>query len=85
MGITSDPLFYTFPELQSQGWNWNFSLLNTADAAVSALDEPTLDDDGVPDPEISNDDQRDLLVFSTYIGAPTPTPLSDRNTQFIEG
>ena len=85
MGITSDPLFYEFPELEVQGWNWQLSLLNTADAQVSALDEPTVDNDGVPDPEINNEDQRDLLVFSTYIGVPTPTPLSERSKESIKG
>ena len=87
MGITSDPLFYDFPENQEQGWNWTTAplLINTADAQVAALDEPTVDDDGVADPEISNDDQRDLLIFSTYIGAPTPTPMNERSEASISG
>ena len=85
MGITSDPLFYEFPELQSQGQNWRLRLMNTAEAQVSALDEPTLDNDGVLDPEISNDDQRDLLIFSTYIGAPSPTPISERSLRSVKG
>ena len=59
--------------------------MNTADAQVSALDEPTLDDDGVSDPEISNEDQRDLLVFSTYIGVPRPTPKAERSPESIQG
>ena len=41
-------------------------------AQVSAPDEPTIDDDGVPDPEISNSDQEDILVFSIYLGVPKP-------------
>ena len=85
MGITSDPLFYEFLELEEQGWNWQISLLNTADAQVSALDEPTVDNDGVPDPEISSEDQLDLLVFSTYIGVPNPTPKQDRSPKSLEG
>ena len=85
MGITSDPLFYDFLELEEQGWNWRLSLINTADAQVSALDEPTLDDDGVSDPEISNEDQRDLLIFSTYIGVPRPTPKAERSPESIQG
>lgn len=87
MGITSDPLFYEFVENEAQGWNWTNApfMINTADAQVSALDEPTVDDDGIEDPEISNDDQRDLLIFSTYVGAPTPTPMSERNEASTNG
>lgn len=86
MGITSNPLFYTFPELDDQAWNHSgFSLINEAKAQVAALDEPTIDDDGIPDPEISNEDQEDLLIFSTYIGVPTPTPRSERTSDSLRG
>ncbi len=91
MGITSDPLFYEFIELQDTGKNSylqslpNFSFINTAEAQVAALDEPTVDDDLAPDPEISNDDQRDLLIFSTYIGVPEFTPLDDRSPSSKQG
>lgn len=94
MGITSDPLFYEFLELQDTGSNhqhsfWNhlelWNPINTAEAQVSALDEPTVDDDLAPDPEISNTDQQDLLIFSTYIGVPRPTPSSERTTSSKEG
>ena len=86
MGITSNPLFYTFPELDDQAWNYSaFSLINEAKAQVAALDEPTIDDDGIPDPEISNEAQQDLLIFSTYIGVPTPTPLSERTNDSLQG
>ena len=69
MGITTDPLFYEFPEEHAQkleeGWNWGIS---SAWAQVSAPDEPTVDDDGADDPEMTNEDQLDLLIFSTYLG-----------------
>ena len=99
MGITSDPLFYEFLELQDSGKHvesinqkdrtfsfegWN-SWINSAHAQVAALDEPTIDDDDAPDPEITNLDQRDLLIFSTYIGVPTPTPESERSPASKQG
>ena len=75
MGITSDPLFYTFPEspLGTGSTKGLFDvLMPSAHAQVSAPDEPTTDDDGIPDPEISNEDQLDLLIYSTYIGVLPP-------------
>ena len=68
MGITTDPLFYEFPEEHAQkesDWSWGIS---SAWAQVSAPDEPTVDDDGTEDPEMINEDQLDLLIFSTYLG-----------------
>ena len=69
MGITSDPLFYEFPEEHAMNiendWSWGIS---SAWAQVSAPDEPTIDDDGTVDPEMNNEDQLDLLIFSTYLG-----------------
>ncbi len=91
MGITSDPLFYEFIELQDTGKNSyldtlnSFSLINSAEAQVAALDEPTVDDDLAEDPEISNDDQRDLLLFSTYIGVPKFTSLEERGSSSQQG
>ena len=103
MGITSDPLFYEFLELQDSGrqnkiqskvinqsteplfFDGWISWINSAHAQVAALDEPTVDDDAALDPEITNVDQRDLLVFSTYIGVPTPTPESERTLSSKQG
>ena len=85
MGITTDPLFHVDPSFPEEdggegrlGWRMPQlpSLITSAWAQVAALDEPTLDDDGVPDPEMSNDDQLALLVFSIYLGAPRPSPLT---------
>lgn len=80
MGITSDPLFHTFPEDPSASASLQLPglLIRTAHAQVSAPDEPTLDDDGVDDPEISNTDQLDLLVFTTYLGAPRPAEPTEQ-------
>ena len=71
MGITSNPLFYEFPETPPTTAAASF-LMPTAFAQVSAPGEPTTDDDGVPDPEISDEDQLALLIFSTYIAPPRP-------------
>ncbi|MFT4977839.1 MAG: CxxC motif-containing protein (DUF1111 family) [Myxococcota bacterium] len=94
MGITSDPLFYTFPEdpdasasRAAPSWWEEGLLVRSAHAQVSAPDEPTLDDDGVSDPEISNDDQLDLLIFSTYLGVlapPEPTDAVIRGAEAFE-
>lgn len=79
VGITTDPLFFDFPEdprvqdeiAAAQGPWWQRALPTwlggPAFAQVSAPDEPTVDDDGVPDPELSNDDQRDMLMYSTFL------------------
>lgn len=90
MGITTNPLFHVFPEeppapreegVQRQGpvttgmlTPW-LLLGGVAGAQVSAPGEPTTDHDGVADPELSDQDQLDLLIFSTYIAAPEPSPL----------
>lgn len=85
MGLTSNPLFEEFPDKPLQSaWlempSHNPFALPTAWAQVSAPGEPTTDDDGVPDPEMSDQDQRDLLIFSTYIAPPKPAE-SDRRTR----
>ncbi|MEL6347022.1 MAG: di-heme oxidoredictase family protein [Myxococcota bacterium] len=74
MGITTDPMFYTFPEdPERQALQWQGGLMGTAWAQVAAPDEPTVDDDDVRDPEMSMRDQIDLLLFSTFLGVPRPT------------
>ncbi len=52
----------------------------TVAAQAAAPDEPTLDDDGVPDPELSEGDLFDLVSFAMLLGAPRPdepTPESE--------
>lgn len=78
MGITSDPLFADFPE-SPQVASLEPSLFDTifggvAHAQVSAPGEPTTDDDGVPDPEMSDSEQMDLLTLSVYLSPPKPQP-----------
>lgn len=84
MGITTDPLRARFPEDPDPPDTRSVSrrvldrLIAAAHAQVAAPDEPTFDRDDVPDPELSNEDQLDLLVFSTYLGAPEPRPLTSQ-------
>jgi CxxC motif-containing protein (DUF1111 family) len=70
MGITSDPIS---------------PLLTGGDliaiAQVGVPDESTTDDDGVPDPEISNADLSDLLVFTTSLAPPAPLPMDAEATR----
>ncbi len=47
----------------------------TGRGQAAAPDEPTEDDDGVPDPELSEDDLFDLVSFSMLLAAPEPDPL----------
>lgn len=93
MGITTDPLRHDFAETPEgerydaepvaqrgglRGWLLE-SWIGQAWAQVAAPDEPTLDDDEVPDPEMANSDQLDLLIYSTYMGVPSfgaPSPES---------
>ncbi|MCB9759711.1 MAG: hypothetical protein H6739_07700 [Alphaproteobacteria bacterium] len=90
MGLTSNPLFYTFPESpEQQAALLEPTLLGSrvAHAQVSAPGEPTLDDDDVPDPELSDADQEALLLFSTYLGVPRPgevTPRVEAGAQTFE-
>jgi len=41
---------------------------------VGAPDEPTVDDDGIPDPEMSEDELFDLISFTMLTAAPQPDP-----------
>lgn len=78
MGITTDPLFSSFPEEPDAMAGTRKGLMRTlfdglvprAHAQVAAPAEPTVDEDGVPDPEMTSDDQYALLVYSMYVGAP---------------
>ncbi|MGK0344299.1 MAG: CxxC motif-containing protein (DUF1111 family) [Myxococcota bacterium] len=83
MGITSDPLFFDLPgapspfaSVQQRGTTLDW-LIPSAFAQVAATTQPTVDDDGVADPEMSNQDQEDLLIFSTYVAPPPRAHLDD--------
>ncbi|TNE88899.1 MAG: hypothetical protein EP330_12870 [Deltaproteobacteria bacterium] len=79
MGITTDPLFYSFPDqpVASVSPTLLDYLVPSAYAQVAAADEPTVDDDDAPDPELSNEDQEALLVFSTYLAPLRPREPGD--------
>jgi len=68
MGITSDPF------LGSAG---------TVSASLAAFqgttdpNDPTTDDDGVPDPEISHDDLGDLIAFTRFLAPPEPKEFTE--------
>jgi len=64
MGITTDPLSFS-PLVAGL----------TVERQVSAPDEPTTDDDGVPDPELGAQDLFDLLVFNEELAPPQPLPM----------
>lgn len=42
----------------------------------SDLDDPTTDNDGIPDPEISVDDFADIVAFSKFLRPPEPKPFT---------
>ncbi|ATB48532.1 di-heme oxidoredictase family protein [Corallococcus macrosporus] len=55
-------------------------------AQAAAPDEPTVDDDGVPDPEMSEQELFDLVSFSMLTAAPrpdAPTPASEAGQQLF--
>lgn len=47
----------------------------TGHGQAAAPDEPTEDDDGVPDPELSEDDLFDLVSFAMLLAPPAPDAL----------
>lgn len=79
LGITSNPLSN---ELKAQlpipsvaevrDTRGSFIMLEQGQAA--APDEPNFDDDGVPDPELSEDELFALVSFSMLLAAPEPSP-----------
>jgi CxxC motif-containing protein (DUF1111 family) len=81
MGVTTDPLFFTFPEIEARNHRLIDWFISSAWAQVSAPDEPTIDDDGIDDPELSYQDQLDILIFSTYIGVPQIQEFSQSEKQ----
>lgn len=66
MGITTN-----FPTVPPPG-----QLMAAPQVAPPA--QPTVDDDGVPDPEIPDADLIDLVIFLRELAAPAPLPMNDR-------
>lgn len=66
MGITSNPIVVR--SLTSEF---------VSIAQVSPGDNPTRDSDGVPDPELSDDDLRDLFTFVRELAPPAPLEMDD--------
>jgi CxxC motif-containing protein (DUF1111 family) len=48
---------------------------------AAAPEEPLVDTDGVPDPELSEDELFDLVSFSMLVAAPMPDELSDQGAR----
>jgi len=65
MGITSEPF---------EGSN---SVVSFRQASTDPND-PTTDNDGAPDPEISRQDLGDLIAFTKFLAPPVKRPFSDR-------
>lgn len=67
MGITTNPFL-------GAG-----SIVSMARAPLQASgnpNDPTIDGDGVPDPELSHDDLGDLIAFTRFLAPPEPLPFS---------
>jgi len=71
MGITSNPFM---------GDAGTISLAHMAAPQVAGGNEPTVDNDGVPDPEISAGDLRDLIAFGKFLAPPRKTPFDQAAT-----
>ncbi|MGE3165758.1 MAG: di-heme oxidoredictase family protein [Planctomycetota bacterium] len=68
MGITTNPV------LGSAG---AVNLSSTSNLQVSSsLDDPTVDNDAVPDPEMSVQEMADVIAFSRFLRPPTPKPFT---------
>jgi CxxC motif-containing protein (DUF1111 family) len=64
MGITTNPFMEVLPRRHGR--------------QVSANpDDPTIDHDPAPDPEISNADLADLVAFMRFLAPPAPRPFDD--------
>jgi len=86
MGITSDPL----PEERRAllpGFGIEEGAVAVATKQAVIPDEPTIDLDDVPDPELSESDLFDLLSFVLLLAAPEPddpTPATERGRTTFE-
>ncbi len=73
MGVTSDPFL---------GAAGTVSLSHAALLQVGAdPNDPTIDGDGVPDPEISHGDLGDLIAFTRFLAPPAKKPFNAAATQ----
>ncbi len=88
LGITSDPLRDSLRAklpVPSVSQERELAMQSVSDGALGRLRqaqaaapaEPTLDDDGVDDPELSEQDLFDLISFSMLLAAPKPDELSN--------
>ena len=68
MGITTLPL---------EGENAIVFMPRAPFQASGNPNDPTTDDDGVPDPEMGADDLGDLIFFTKFLAPPVPKPFSD--------
>lgn len=77
MGITSEPLSEArWAELRGFGARGSPALASPKQAVIP--DEPTVDLDGVPDPELSEDELFDLVAFASLLAAPKPDESTDQ-------
>jgi CxxC motif-containing protein (DUF1111 family) len=67
MGITSDPFL---------GSDSTVSSSLAAFQGTTDPNAPTLDGDGIPDPEISPGDLGDLIAFTRFLAPPAPQPFT---------
>ena len=69
MGITTDPF------LGSSGGVVSASYAAAAQASTNPND-PTTDNDGVPDPELGREDLGDLIAFTRFLAPPAKKPFN---------
>lgn len=86
LGVTSNPLpdarkaQLPVPSATGENTVRRSGMRAVSSAQVAAPDEPFFDDDGVPDPELSEDDLFDLISFAMLTAAPlpdAPTPQTE--------
>lgn len=66
MGITTDPFL---------GSGGTVSIHASALQASTSPNDPTTDNDGVPDPELSHNDLGDLITFTRFLAPPMKQPF----------
>ncbi len=94
LGITTNPLpddlrakLPVPPAAPARSALADLLFVEEAFAQAAAPDAPTTDDDGVPDPEMSDQDLFDLVSFSMLLAAPRPdppTPTTEAGSQLFE-
>ena len=83
LGITSEPLslerkdLLPVPSGLSAATRVQGLARTRAQGQAAAPDEPTIDDDGVQDPELAEQDLFDLIAFSMLLAAPAPSPPTE--------